>query len=131
MALRYVIDASAGVEILLRSTLGEALQLRLVPEAQWWIPEHYYTEVVNALRRTERHGILAGRVPAAIDELHRASLARATLRPLLAAAWVRRGHLTIGDAFYVALAEAIDATLVTADLKLAAAPGLPVPVLTP
>jgi predicted nucleic acid-binding protein len=49
----------------------------------------------------------------------------------MGAAWNRRGHLTIGDALYVALAEQVGATLVTSDMKLARSPGLEVPTITP
>ncbi|MDQ3106629.1 MAG: hypothetical protein M3Q68_02360, partial [Actinomycetota bacterium] len=39
------------------------------------------------------------------------------MRPLLASAWAKRGHLTIADALYVVLAEQLSATLVTADFN--------------
>jgi predicted nucleic acid-binding protein len=42
---------------------------------------------------------------------------------LLGRVWELRGNLTAYDAVYVALAEALDAPLVTCDAKLAAAPG--------
>jgi predicted nucleic acid-binding protein len=129
-----VIDASAGVELLMRSEHGRVLDEKLDRNVEWWVPEHYFVEVMNVLRRTERterHGPRRLRVAAAIHVLWSEDLIGASLRPLLVAAWVRRGHLTIGDAFYVALAEAVGATLVTADLRLAKAPGLPVPVITP
>ena len=49
---------------------------------------------------------------------------RARHRPLLARCWERRASLTVYDAAYVALAEALDAGLLTADRRLARAPGL-------
>jgi predicted nucleic acid-binding protein len=127
----YVLDASAGVEMLLETPLGQAIEAQLDPLAALWAPEHFYLEVMSTLRRTERHDLRAAQVHEAFLGLRDEDVIRASLRPLLVAAWVRRGHLTVGDAFYVALAEAIGATLVTADLKLAASPHLPVPVITP
>jgi predicted nucleic acid-binding protein len=43
--------------------------------------------------------------------------------PLLERAWELRQNLTIYDGVYIALAERLDVTLVTADVRLAQAPG--------
>ena len=48
--------------------------------------------------------------------------------PLLERCWDLRGDLTVDDAAYVALAELLATTLVTADRKLAAAPGPRCPI---
>ena len=46
-----VIDASAGVEIIANTARGRGL-LRLLPaEAEGWVPEHFYAEVLAVLRR--------------------------------------------------------------------------------
>jgi predicted nucleic acid-binding protein len=45
--------------------------------------------------------------------------------------WQLRSNLTLGDAAFVALAEALGATLVTTDARLAAAPGLLAPIVAP
>ena len=55
---------------------------------------------------------------------------RVQVRPLLNAAWAKRGHLTVHDALYPALAEHLGATLVTTDLRLSRSPQLGVPVIT-
>jgi len=44
--------------------------------------------------------------------------------PLLRQCWELRNGLTVYDAAYVALAEALGAPLVTADARLARAPGV-------
>ncbi|TPW13096.1 MAG: hypothetical protein FD127_2252, partial [Acidimicrobiaceae bacterium] len=44
--------------------------------------------------------------------------------PLLSRMWELRDNMTAYDACYVALAEAIDAPLLTADRRLANAPGV-------
>jgi predicted nucleic acid-binding protein len=45
--------------------------------------------------------------------------------------WQLRDNVQAADACFVALAEALDATLVTTDLRLAAAPGVRARFLTP
>jgi predicted nucleic acid-binding protein len=50
--------------------------------------------------------------------------------PLLARAWALRRNASAYDAAYVALAEALGATLVTCDVRLGTAPGAHAPVET-
>lgn len=42
-----------------------------------------------------------------------------------------RANITFSDACYVALAQALDCALLTTDMKLVRAPGLPVPTIHP
>lgn len=130
--MNLVLDASAGFELVLETTTGQSLLAQAPRPAEWWVPEHYYVEVTAAIRRAELHGAIS---PSLANEgaqrLQRSTLHRAQVRPLLAAAWGHRGHLTIADALYVVLAEQIDATLVTGDMKLARSPGLRIPTITP
>lgn len=80
---------------------------------------------------------LAGRCrcPArlAIEDLMALPLERARHRLLAARCWELRDNLTVYDAAYAALAEALQCPLLTADRRLARAPGLPceVETLTP
>ena len=57
-----------------------------------------------------------------------APIRRSPHQPLLARCWQLRSNLTAYDASYVALAELLGVTLVTADKQLAQAPGLQCPV---
>lgn len=50
---------------------------------------------------------------------------------MLDEAWSKRGHLTVYDALYVGLAEHLNATLVTGDLRLARSPQLNVTLIVP
>lgn len=128
----YVLDASAGVELLVDTDRGRAIQAQLVAGAEWWVPEHYYSEVAGALRRGELTGAYTPeRTKRAFDNLTTAAVRRAQVRPLLAEAWSLRANLTVADAVYVVLADHLDATLVTADIRLAQAPNLPVPTVHP
>lgn len=51
------------------------------------------------------------------------------VRGLFADAWRLRANVTFADAIYVALADHLDADLLSDDIRLANAPGLPVRVL--
>ena len=87
-------------------------------------PELIDLEVVSVLRRQFRRGALDGRRAAqALSDLADMPLERARHRALLDRCWELRGNLTVYDAVYVALAEALGTTLLTGDLRLAAAPG--------
>jgi predicted nucleic acid-binding protein len=50
--------------------------------------------------------------------------ARHAHEPLLDRVWALRHNLSANDAVYVALAEVLDASLVTSDRRLAHAPGM-------
>lgn len=81
-------------------------------------------EAANILQRAA----LAGDLTADAAALAHADLGdlRADLfpyRPIAARAWELRGNLTAYDAWYVALAELLDAELATLDERLARAPG--------
>lgn len=125
-----VLDASASVELLLDTTTGRALQQLIPTGARWWVPEHFYAEVAGALRRAEVHGeVSPARVAQAFTDLTTSPLRRVQVRPLLPDAWAKRANLTVADGLYVALAEHLQASLVTSDLKLVNAPTLTVPTI--
>jgi predicted nucleic acid-binding protein len=129
---RVVLDASAGVELLLDSPAGERIQAQVPAAAEWWVPEHYFVEAAGALRRAVyRSAASEARVVVAFGRLATSPAHRVQVRPLLADAWSKRANLTIADALYVVLAEHLTATLVTADLKLAKSPAVTVPTITP
>ena len=130
--MNLVLDASAGFELLLGTVAGHALLQQLPDQIEWWVPEHYFVETASAIRRAENlTAITPAQAADAFERLSRATVHRAQVRPLLALAWQRRGHLTIADGLYVVLAEQTSATLVTADLRLSRSPGLAVPTITP
>ena len=85
-----------------------------------------------ALRRAALNNTVA---PAQVDQafvmLERAVFLRAQVRPLLSEAWKRRESITVADALYVVLAQHLDATLVTADERLARTPSLGVSTIVP
>ncbi len=89
-----------------------------------YAPELVDLEVAAVLRRHERAGLLdRRRAGMAMDDLCEAPVRRARHWDLMWRAWELRDNVTAYDAVYVALAEALGAVLVTADAKLADAPG--------
>jgi predicted nucleic acid-binding protein len=87
-------------------------------------PELVDLEVISVLRRQVRAGAVEVRRAAlALADLAALPLRRAAHRPLLARCWELRDNLTVYDASYVALAEALDVTLLTGDRRLARAAG--------
>jgi predicted nucleic acid-binding protein len=130
---RYVLDASAGIEILNRTPSGMALTAHTFRRgAEEWTVDHFHVEVAKVIRRDVLRGVLTdARATALVDGLVRWPVSVAQSAPLLRDAWAMRHNITIHDGLYIALARHLGATLVTADQKLANAPGLNVAVVAP
>lgn len=120
-----VIDASVLAPVLSDdSDEGDHLRQRLRGQ-RLTAPELIDLEVQSVLRSGVRRGLLdERRARQAWGDLVSMPLDRAGHRPLLPRAWELRDNLTTYDATYVALAEALGAILLTADNKLANAPGI-------
>jgi predicted nucleic acid-binding protein len=124
-----VVDASVLVVALADDgTDGDSARARLRGE-RLAIPELADLEVASVLRRQIRAGALDGRrAGLALDDLAALPAQRAPHRLLLARCWELRDNLTIYDAAYVALAEAMHAALLTGDRRLARATGPQCPI---
>ena len=132
MTTPVVLDASAGVEILLLTPAGRRLLAQLPLDAEEWVPELYFAEVAAVLRRGAIHARFPlPRIEAALSRLLTAPVRRVKVRPLLREAWSMRQNLTVADAVYVVMARQLESPLVTADLRLAATPGLAVSTVVP
>ncbi|HYC21797.1 MAG TPA: type II toxin-antitoxin system VapC family toxin [Candidatus Bathyarchaeia archaeon] len=119
-----VVDASAAVEYLLQTTIGQRVG-GLLQEADLVAPELLDVEVLAVLRREVLAGRLAERrAREASVDLRDWGIERVAHRPLLERAWELRGHVTADDALYVVVALTRSAPLVTADGPLSRAPGL-------
>jgi predicted nucleic acid-binding protein len=102
---------------------GERARSRLQGE-RLTAPEVLDLEVVSVIRKAFLSGALSRRrAGLALADLVDLDLERISHRPMLARIWELHQNLTPYDAAYVALAETIDATLVTADRRLSLAPG--------
>jgi predicted nucleic acid-binding protein len=120
-----VVDASALLEFLLQTPLGIRIEARLFRDQDEFHSPHLAdVEVAQGLRRLVRTGELSpDRAAEAIADLADLDLHRHAHIDLLTRAWKLRENVTAYDAMYVALAEALDAPLVTCDTPLAKAPG--------
>jgi predicted nucleic acid-binding protein len=119
-----VVDASAMAEFLLQTPLGIRVEARLLQDDDLHAPHLLDVEVVQAIRRLVNAGSLtAARAAEAIIDLAEFDLIRHPRTDLLNRAWELRAHITAYDAIYVALAEAIDASVITCDGRLSSAPG--------
>ena len=100
---------------------GERVRSRLVGE-RLFAPELIDLEVASVWRRAARSGRLDDRrARQALADLAALPLARAPHQPFLPRIWELRDNLTPYDAAYVALAESLEAPLLTADRRMARA----------
>jgi predicted nucleic acid-binding protein len=118
-----VVDASALLDALLRAPATQALEARLFESGQTLHAPHLLDlEVTQVLRRCVAAGqIDEERGRAALSDLSEFPLRRYPHVLLLPRVWELRNNFTAYDAVYVALAEVIDAPLLTRDQRLAAA----------
>jgi predicted nucleic acid-binding protein len=120
-----VLDASAAIEWLLQSAAGDRVAERLFSGGQSLHAPHLLdVEVAQVLRR----GVIAGSIPLArsqeaLQDFLDLPITRHAHDVLLWRVWELRENLAVYDAAYVALAEALGATLLTCDAKIVAARG--------
>ncbi len=119
-----VVDASCLVEVLTGGRGAEVVRQRLTADRDHAAPHVIDVEVFGVIRRERLRGRLDHTGAAqAIEDLQDWPGERFSHRPLLTRAWQLRHTVRGWDAMYVALAEALDAVLLTTDRRLAAATG--------
>lgn len=120
-----VLDASVVAELLLRTANASLIEERVLGNGDALHAPHLIdAEVTQVLRRYSLRGeMTASRAAQGLSVLGALPLIRHSHVELLDRVWELRANLTAYDALYVALAEALDAPLVTRDAKLAGAPG--------
>lgn len=120
-----VIDASAVIELILRTRLGEKVEARaLVPEERLHAPHIVDLEVAQVLRRlVQLDEIPRARAQEALEDYADLLIERSAHLPFLQRIWELRDSQTAYDAAYVSLAEALDAPLITCDARLARSHG--------
>ena len=122
-----VIDASAEVAILLNIGQDvERIRSRIArPGETLHVPHLFEIEILHALRSlTLRGTVPSERARLALDRLRDTRFVRYPHTALMERMWALRENLTAYDAAYIALAEALDAPLVTTDARLARASGV-------
>jgi predicted nucleic acid-binding protein len=119
-----VVDASCLCEVLIGAPGAEPIRRRLAADPDHAAPHVVDVEVFGVLRREHLHGRLDRTAATqAVEDLEAWPGERFGHRLLLARAWELRDTVRAWDAMYVALAEVLDAVLVTTDRRLAAAAG--------
>lgn len=127
-----VADASAVVDLLLTGGEASGLSDLLLGEESLAAPHLLDLEVAQVLRRWNLRGALDDdRARQALDDLLALPIARQPHDLLVERVWELRENLTAYDAAYLALAELLDARLVTLDRGLAAVAGRTVEVVVP
>lgn len=119
-----VVDASVITPVVADGGIdGDSLRARLRGEAIAG-PDLLRIEVMSAVRRQARTGSLSrAQADSAIEDLFDLPVSVYPTLPLLRRAWALRDNITPYDACYVVLAEALGCALLTADVRLATAPG--------
>ena len=120
-----VLDASALLEILLRTPLAERLMDRALDASERMHAPHLLdVEVTQVLRRlVQRKEIAAARAEQALEDLAKLLIERHEHQSLVSRVWQLRDSISAYDGVYVALAQALGAPLLTCDAKLAGAHG--------
>jgi predicted nucleic acid-binding protein len=114
-----VVDASLVVDFLLGGATAGSIGERLM-DTVLHAPAHLDVEVVSALGRIHRVGLVsARRVERALEQVVSLPVVRHAVNELALGAWRRRQRLRLADALYVELAERIDCPLLTTDARLA------------
>ncbi|HYP47752.1 MAG TPA: type II toxin-antitoxin system VapC family toxin [Thermoleophilaceae bacterium] len=119
-----VVDASCLAEVLIGGVGAEAIGERLRADHDQAAPHVVDVEVFGVVRREHLLGRLDRTAASqAVEDLEAWPGERFGHRLLLSRAWQLRDSVRGWDAMYVALAEALGATLLTSDRRLAAASG--------
>ena len=120
-----VLDASAAIELLLNTAAGTRVRMRIQrPSMTLHAPHLIDLEVAQVLRRCVRTGDLEeNRAKQVLADLVALDLTRYPHDLFLSRIWQLKDNLTAYDAAYVALAEILDAPLLTLDERLSRSSG--------
>ena len=119
-----IVDASCLYEVVADTARADDVRARLAADPDHAAPSVVDVEVVSVIRRDHRFGRLdATAAFQAVEDLRDWPGERYGHRHLLGRVWELKESIRTWDAFYVALAEVLDGTLLTSDARLARAPG--------
>ena len=119
-----VVDASVIANVVGDDeAAGQLARARLAAASAVSAPDLVDVETVSVLRRRWLAGDLSDeRFQGAVDDLLALPITRFPVGPMMVRAFELRANITAYDACYIALAEALDCPLITADRRLANAP---------
>jgi predicted nucleic acid-binding protein len=120
-----VFDASVLVDALVVvGAAGDDAREVLRDRSLLHVPSIFAAEATSAIRSMRARGDLSpGQARSAVSKIKVVQIMQYPFEPFLDRAWELRDNLTVYNAWYVALAESLDTSLVTADLRLAQASG--------
>lgn len=122
--MTLVTDASVVVAALVDDSPTGAWARKLLRSDSVAAPHHLPAEVASTLRRLASAGALAPEIAAiAHADLLAMPVVLVPYLPVADRIWALRQNVTPYDAWYVALAESLDAGLATLDVRLTSAPG--------
>jgi predicted nucleic acid-binding protein len=120
-----IVDASCLYEVVADTSRAEEVRDRLASDPDQAAPHVVDAEVLGIIRRDHLLGRLdSTSARQAIEDLRDWPGERFGHRSLLERSWELRGQVRSWDALYVALAEALDGTLLTLDRRLGRVNGL-------
>jgi len=121
-----VLDASATIDWLLQTSAGERIEARIYSRNESLHSPHLLDlEVIQVLRRLIGEGVISSpRADQAIEDLQDTPMTRYPHFVFIPRIWQLRHNVSAYDAAYVALAEELEATLLTRDSRLASVSGL-------
>lgn len=127
-----VVDASVVVAALVTTDADGAWAEGVLERGPLVAPHLLPVEVLSQVRRSVAAGLLASDQAAmAVADLADLPIGYVSAQRHLSRMWELRANVTPYDAWYVALAEALDAPLVTLDRRLARASGPRCTFVTP
>ena len=124
-----VVDASCLYEVVADTSRSEIVRRRLGADEDHAAPHVIDVEVLSVIRRHLQSGRLDGTAATqAVSDLADWPGERFGHQALAERAWALRDTVRVWDAMYVALAEVLDAPLLTMDGRLAGAAGPRCPI---
>ena len=122
--MSVVVDSSVVVAALVDTRDHGAWAEKILEHGALYAPELIRAEVANVLRRLERaREITEPEANAAYDDFMQLKLELHSFEAFSERIWELRHNVVTYDAWYVALAEALDLPLATLDVRLASAQG--------
>lgn len=120
-----VLDASAALEIFLKTSLGvRGAERVFAAEEKIHAPHLLDVEFVQVLRKLKHAGKLEAAIcKTVLEDFHRLPVTRYAHTDFLFRIWELRDSVSAYDAVYIALAESLDAPLFTCDAKLSRSHG--------
>lgn len=126
-----VFDASVLVDALVvAGRAGDDARSVLRDRSLLHVPSIFAAEATSAIRSMQARGdVSSGLARGAVSKIKVVQTVQYPFEPFLDRVWELRDNLSVYDGWYVALAESLDTSLVTADRRLARASGPRCPVM--